>query len=166
VELSAEMLVLGKLAANISEARAKIEGAIASGKAAEIFQRMVVALGGPSDLLENHRKHLTAAPVVRPVHAERSGAVQRVSTREVGIAVVALGGGRTRPQDPVDHAVGLTELAGVGERVDGERPLGIVHARNEEAAEAAARAVRAAYTVGETSAPSGKLILERIGANA
>jgi thymidine phosphorylase len=166
VELSAEMLVLGKLAVDISEARTKIEGAIASGKAAEIFQRMVVALGGPSDLLENHRKHLTAAPVVRPIHAERSGAVQRVSTREVGIAVVALGGGRTRPQDPVDHAVGLTELAGVGERVDHERPLGIVHARSEEAAEAAARAVRAAYTVGETPAPSGKLILDRIGANA
>jgi thymidine phosphorylase len=166
VELSAEMLVLGKLAANIAEARAKIEDAIASGKAADIFQRMVVALGGPGDLLERHKQHLKAAPIVRPVHAERSGIVQQIATRGIGVAVVALGGGRTRPQDPVDHAVGLTDLASIGEDVDGERPLGIVHARSEDAAAAAIRAVRSAYTIGEGSASSGKLVLERIGATA
>jgi thymidine phosphorylase len=166
VELSAEMLVLGKLAATIVEARARIEDAIASGKAAEIFQRMVVALGGPSDLLEKHKQHLAAGSIVRPIHAERSGIVQRIATRDLGVAVVALGGGRTRPQDPIDHAVGLTDLAGIGEKVDGERPLAIVHARSEQAAEAAARAVRAAYTIGDEAAQSGKLILERIGANA
>ncbi len=166
VELSAEMLVLGKLAANIDEARAKIEHAIASGKAAEVFQRMVSALGGPTDFLERHDKHLQAAPVFRPIHAERSGVVQKVATRDVGVAVVALGGGRTRPQDPIDHAVGLTELAGLGETVDASRPLAIVHARSEEAAEAAARAVRAAYTIAEGQAASGPSILERIGAGA
>jgi len=164
VELSAEMLALGKLATGLAEARTRIEDAIASGKAAEIFQRMVAALGGPADLIERPAQNLQAAPVVRPVHAERPGTVQRIATREVGVAVVALGGGRTRPQDPVDHAVGLTGLAGIGEYVDGERPLCIVHARNEAAAEAAARAVRAAYTVGEGVMGRGKLILERIGA--
>ncbi len=163
VELSAEMLVLGKLAADIIDARARIEEAIASGKAAEIFQRMVVALGGPGDLLDRPEQHLQAAPVIRPVHAERSGTVQRIATREVGVAVVALGGGRTRPQDAVDHAVGLTGLAGVGDKVDTGRPLAIVHARSEEAAEAAARAVRMAYAIGEEEAASGPLILERIG---
>jgi thymidine phosphorylase len=164
VELSAEMLVLGRLAADIAEARARIEDAIASGKAAEIFQRMVMALGGPGDLLERPGRHLKAAPIIRPVHAERPGTVQKIVTREVGVAVVALGGGRTRPQDPVDHAVGLTNLAGIGEGVDGEHPLAIVHARSEEAAEIAARAVRAAYAVGQEIAKSGPLILERIGA--
>jgi thymidine phosphorylase len=54
----------------------------------------------------------------------------------------------------------------MGESVDGERPLCIVHARSEAAAEAAARAVRAAYTIGAKPARSGQLILERIGANA
>ncbi|MGO4573119.1 thymidine phosphorylase [Microvirga sp. 2TAF3] len=163
VELSAEMLVLGKLAHDITEARARIEDAIASGKAAEIFQRMVVTLGGPKDLLERPTHHLKAAPVIRAIHAERAGIVQKVATREVGVAVVALGGGRTRPQDPVDHAVGLTELAGIGAHVDGERPLAIVHAQSEDAAEAAARAVRASYIIGAGPARSGPLILERIG---
>jgi thymidine phosphorylase len=166
VELSAEMLLLGKLAGNIDDARAKIEHAISSGKAAEIFQRMVSALGGPADFLENHKVHLQAAPVVRAIHAERSGTVQKVAARSIGVAVVALGGGRTRPQDPIDHAVGLTELAALGETVDASRPLAIVHARSEEAADAAARAVRAAYAIGEGKADPGPSILERIGAKA
>ncbi|WP_445502274.1 thymidine phosphorylase [Microvirga sp. G4-2] len=166
VALSAEMLVLGKIAADIDEARAKIENAISSGKAAEVFQRMVTALGGPADFLENHEKHLQAAPVVRPIHAERSGIVQSIATRDVGVAVVALGGGRTRPQDPIDHAVGLTRLAEIGETVAAARPLAIVHARSEEAAKAAERMVRAAYTLGDGKAEPGTLILERIGAKS
>jgi thymidine phosphorylase len=166
VELSAEMLVLGKIAADMVEARAKIENAISSGKAAEVFQRMVTALGGPADFLENHERHLQAAPVIRPVHADKPGIVQSIATRDVGVAVVALGGGRTRPQDPIDHAVGLTHLASTGETVDADRPLAMVHARSEEAAEAAARMVRAAYTLGEARAEPGTLILERIGAKS
>ena len=166
VELSAEMLLLGKLAATIDDARAKIELAISSGKAAEVFQRMVSALGGPADFLEKHKVHLQSAPVIRAIHAERSGTVRKVAARGIGVAVVALGGGRTRPQDPIDHAVGLTELAALGETVDASRPLAIVHARSEEAADAAARAVRAAYTIGEGKADPGPSILERIGATA
>ncbi|MFL5162508.1 MAG: thymidine phosphorylase [Microvirga sp.] len=166
VELSAEMLLLGKLAATIDDARAKIELAISSGKAAEVFQRMVSALGGPADFLENHKVHLQSAPVIRAIHAERSGTVRKVAARGIGVAVVALGGGRTRPQDPIDHAVGLTELAALGETVDASRPLAIVHARSEEAADAAARAVRAADAIGEGKADPGPSILERIGATA
>ncbi|HEY8384459.1 MAG TPA: thymidine phosphorylase [Microvirga sp.] len=166
VALCAEMLVLGKLAADEAEGRAKIEHAIASGKAAEIFQRMVTTLGGPADFIERPERHLQAAPVVRAVHAEQPGTVTRIATRDVGVAVVALGGGRTRPQDPVDHAVGLTNLAELGERVDGERPLGIVHARTEAAAEAAAAALRRAYGIGEGAAEAGPIVLERIGAAA
>ncbi|MCG7392118.1 thymidine phosphorylase [Microvirga sp. ACRRW] len=166
VELSAEMLVLGKIASNIVDAREKIESAISSGKAAEVFQRMVVALGGPSDFLERHETHLQAAPIVRAIHAERSGIVQSVATRDVGVAVVALGGGRTRPQDAIDHAVGLTHLAEIGEVVDSNRPLAILHARTEESAKAAERMVRAAYVLGDAKAKSGAMILERIGAKS
>jgi thymidine phosphorylase len=160
------MLLLGRLAGTIDEARAKVEEAISSGIAAEVFQRMVSALGGPADFLENHEKHLQAAPVIRPIHAERSGIVQQVATRDIGVAVVALGGGRTRPQDPIDHAVGLTSLAAIGDTVDASRPLAIVHARSEDAADAAARAVRVAYRIGDAQAAPGPSILERIGAAA
>jgi thymidine phosphorylase len=75
------------------------------------------------------------------------GRVRSVDTRAVGLAVVALGGGRTRPQDPVDHAVGLRSLAAVGQSVGPDRPLGTVIARDRAAARAAAEKVRAAYRV-------------------
>jgi thymidine phosphorylase len=79
---------------------------------------------------------------------------------------VALGGGRTRPQDPVDHAVGLTDLAPLGAQVDSHRPLGIVHARDAAAAEVASEALRRAYTLGDAPGASGALVLDRIGAAA
>jgi thymidine phosphorylase len=164
VALSAEMLVLGRIADDLAEGRRVVEHAIASGRAAQVFQEMVVALGGPADLLERPSAHLPAAPVARPVHADLAGIVQRIASRDVGVAVVALGGGRRRAQDPVDHAVGFSSLAGIGDRVDGARPLGIVHARTDAAAEAAARALRHAYTIGEGPAQRGPIVLERIGA--
>lgn len=162
VALAAEMLLLGKLAADIDEARAKIEAAFASGAAAERFARMVAALGGPADLLERPEKHLAAAPIIRPVFPASSGIVQAIDTRGVGLAVVALGGGRTRPQDPIDHAVGIVALAGVADAVGGDRPLGLVHARDEAGFAMAQRRLREAYRLGEGAPERGALIAERI----
>uniref|UniRef100_UPI0013F59790 thymidine phosphorylase n=1 Tax=Oharaeibacter diazotrophicus TaxID=1920512 RepID=UPI0013F59790 len=134
VALGGEMLVLGRLAADAAEGRARIAEAFSSGRAAEVFQRMVAALGGPSDLVEAPARHLAAAPVVRPVFADGAGTVAAVDTRSIGVAVVGLGGGRVLPTDAVDPAVGFDRLAGLGEHVDATRPLGLVHARTEAAA--------------------------------
>jgi thymidine phosphorylase len=93
---------------------------------------------------------LRAAPVVRAVDAARPGTVVRVDVRAVGLAVVDLGGGRARETDPVDHSVGFTEVAALGEPVGpGDRPLAMVHARDETSAERAAVALRRAYEIGE-----------------
>ncbi|MGO4740931.1 thymidine phosphorylase [Bosea sp. 2KB_26] len=162
VALAAEMLLLGKLAHNLDEARAKIEAAFSSGAAAERFAEMVVALGGPADLLEKPTKHLAPAPVIRAAYPAVSGAVRSIDTRGVGLAVVALGGGRTRPQDPIDHAVGLVELAGLGQEVGPDRPLAIIHARDEASFTAAEARLRQAYTLGEDAAGHGPLIAQRI----
>ncbi len=164
VALGAEMLLLGGLAPSIEAGRARIEDVVASGRAAEVFARMVAALGGPSDLLERPERHLARAPFVRPVYAARAGIVEAIATREIGIAVVALGGGRTRPQDAIDHAVGFTELAPLGARVDPSQPLGIIHARDEPTAEAAAAALRRAYRIGHDIPAIGPVLLERITA--
>lgn len=161
VALAAEMLLLGGLATDPDDARARIEGAFASGAAAERFARMVVALGGPADLLEAPGRHLAAAPIVKPVFPEVAGSVAAIDTRAVGFAVVALGGGRTRPQDPIDHAVGIVELAGLGEAIGPDRPIGIVHARDAAGFDAASDRLRKAYRIGEAAA-RGPLIAERI----
>ena len=112
VALAAELLVLGELAPNIEAARQRVEATFASGEAAETFARMVSALGGPADLIDKPARHLEAAPIVRPAPALANGTVQAIDTRAVGIAVVALGGGRARAADLIDHAVGFTRLAG------------------------------------------------------
>ncbi len=116
--LSAELLVLGGLYADVSEARAAAVGALESRRAAELFAAMVAELGGPSDLIEAPSRHLPSAPVVRAVEPASAGVVSVIDVRAVGIAIVNLGGGRAREDDVVDHSVGLTEVAALGERVD------------------------------------------------
>ncbi len=120
--------------------------AFQSGRAAEIFGRMVVALGGPADLMEAHEKHLPAAPIVREIAPPEGATVTAIDTRAVGIAVVALGGGRIRAADPVDPRVGFTDLAMIG---DTGASLATIHAADEESAAEAEAALRAAYTFGE-----------------
>jgi thymidine phosphorylase len=157
--LTAELLVIGGLAADAEAALIKVEHALASGAAAERFARMVRDLGGPADILE--KDHLPAAPVVRPIVAERDGILAAVDARAIGVAIVALGGGRTRPEDGVDHAVGLTEIAAIGEAVGPKgRPLALLHARDEASAAAAEAAIRAA--VADTAPAQPALVAERI----
>ena len=150
--LCAELLVLGGIEGDASAARASAERALDSGAAAERFAAMVAELGGPSDLLEAPDGHLPTAAVRVEVFPTSPGIVERVDVRDVGLAVVALGGGRVRESDPVDHSVGLTDVAAPGERVGpGERPLAAVHAADSGAAERCAGALRDAYVVGEAA---------------
>ena len=157
-QLSARMLLLGGLADNESRALATLDRAWDSGDVAERFARMISALGGPGDLLSAYPKRLPRAAVVRPVFAEHGGRVQSTDMRAIGLVVVALGGGRRRAADRVDPAVGLGDIAAVGERVDPNRPLAVIHARKPEEAEQAARALRAAVTIGEGEVAEPPLI--------
>ena len=153
--LCAELLVLGNLHSDVPAARAAAERALSSGAAAERFGAMAAALGGPSDLIDAPSRHLRAAPVVAPIEPESGGVVSAIDVRAVGIAIVNLGGGRAREDDVVDHSVGLTEVAALGERVDpAGRPLAVVHARDEDSARRAAGAVRAAFALGD---PPGEI---------
>ena len=156
--LAAEMLVAGGLAADRDAASQKLEARLASGRAAERFAAMVAALGGPCDLVETPAKHLPAAPVRRVVR--RSGTVASIETREIGLAVIRLGGGRTRPQDGIDTRVGFSDLARPG---DAGGVLGIVHAADDASADRAEAALRNAYRMGDAS-PRRPAVIARIGA--
>ena len=84
-----------------------------------------------------------------------------MDVRAVGLAVVALGGGRLRETDPVDHAVGLTEVAAPGERVGpGERPLALVHAAQRGERRARRRRRCARPTRSATRRPTPPVVLE------
>lgn len=165
VALGGECLELGGLAQSADEGAIMVREAIASGAAAERFARMVAALGGPLDLLEDPRAHLAAAPATVAALPEAPGVVASVATRDLGLAIVALGGGRTRAEDDIDHSVGLADLAGVGDEVGPDRPLAVIHASDEAAAARAVEAVRAAYRLAEPGAhvERAPLVRERIG---
>lgn len=147
ISLSAELLELGGLAASFDTGRKMAARALSTGHAAEHFARMVVELGGPADLLDVPQRHLAAAPIILPVHPPAPGQVAAIDVRKVGLAIVALGGGRVRTEDPIDCAVGLSEVAGLGEAVEpGGRPLAMIHARDPDAAELASAEILAAFT--------------------
>ena len=155
--LCAEMLVAGGLSPDVAAADERLEAALASGRAAEVFARMVAALGGPADLLDAPDRHLPGAPVIRPVR--QAGTVAAVDTRALGLAVIGLGGGRRRAEDGIDARVGFTDLAQPG---DAHGLLGHVHAADDAAADRAEAALRAAYRMG--AAPRERpCVLERIG---
>ncbi len=164
VALAVELLVLGGLAPDAGAGRAMADRAVTSGAAAERFARMVAALGGPADLLERPDRHLDRAPIVRPLFAAETGFVSAIDTRGVGMAVVALGGGRTRTTDAIDFAVGFDAVAGLGQAVGpGGHPLAILHARTEAQADEAERRLRAAVTVADSAPARGPLIAKRLG---
>lgn len=160
--LSAELLVIGGKAADAREGRRLAERALESGRAAEQFQRMVVGLGGPADILDHPERHLAVAPVIKPCLAEEPGQVLIMDTRAVGMAVVALGGGRTRPTDGIDHRVGLTEIVGLGEEIGPDRPIAMVHAASDEAAEAAMVVLRRAVRVTGQATKIGSVVIEEL----
>jgi thymidine phosphorylase len=161
--LASELLVLGGLARDLATAAAAVEAALSSGAAAERFARMIAALGGPRDLVESPERHLARAPVELAVTPDADGFVERVDARALGSIVVELGGGRRRVEDTIDAAVGLGEVRGVGDSVDRDRPLAIVHARSTADAEVAAKRLREAVTVSsEPNAGSTSPVLRRM----
>lgn len=164
--LSARMLLLGGLAATERAALDALDQAWRRGEVAERFVSMSAALGGPADLLTSYSDRLPRAAVVQPVFAGRSGHVQSMDMRAIGLTVVGLGGGRQRASDTIDPAVGLSDLAEPGQIVDARQPIARVHARSRAEAERAACEIRAAVTIGENPPSSAPLISRLITAAA
>ena len=130
--------------------------------AKERFQAMVVALGGPADLLVRPGSYLPKAVVSQPVFATTGGVVQTIDVRRVGMVIVSLGGGRRQPREAIDSRVGLTDLLGIGETVSPNQPLAIVHARSESDAETAAVELQQAFQLGDTPCFPSPVVLDRI----
>jgi len=156
--LVAEMLVVGGIERDRAAARNRADEAVNSGRAAEVFARMVAALGGPADFIENYDQHLPSAPVVKPVWADQEGMLTNVDGRKFGNAIIELGGGRRKVDDELDLSVGFVDVAPVGATIDANRPLAVVHAANEETAALASDMLREACVLGASSPPDRPVI--------
>ena len=133
-----------------------------NGKAAEVFGRMVHAMGGPPDILDDYQTHLRGAELVEEVTAPRDGFVTAIDTRSVGYTVVELGGGRKTVTDAIDPKVGLDWLAGLGRMVDTDTPIARIHAQSEDAMERAKARLLGAYEIGEKPGAEADLVRERV----
>lgn len=163
--LAAEMLVNAGIETEISKALERSAAALSSGRAAEIFGRMVKALGGPSDFMDKAETYLPRAKVEVPVLAESDGYLSSCDTRGLGLCVVALGGGRTRPSDTIDHGVGLSGFLPLGTKVQRGEAIAFVQANDETNAKAAAKAVLDCYGISLEAPLLPPVIGLRIGAD-
>ena len=148
LHVSAHMLVLGKRAKDLVEARAMAEKSIADGSAFEKLRVLVQAQGGDISYVDDTSK-VPQAEHVEVVNAPQTGYLAQIQARTVGEAAVALGAGRARKSDPIDHAVGLVIHHKVGDRVQKGEPLFTVHANDREKLAEARQAVLSAHVFSE-----------------
>ncbi len=159
--LGAEMLVLAGAAPNTDTARRKMEVAISSGRAAEMFQRIIAAQGGDPAVVEDPSR-LPQAREVEIFSAPRAGVIARVEPRAVGRGIIALGGGRTRMEDRVDPSVGFVIRARPGDVVRVGEPLATIFARDEAGIAAGMASLAEAFVISEEAEPPLPLVSHRV----
>jgi len=150
LSLGGELLCLGGLVENSSEGETKIDQVIGSGQATERFARMVFALGGPNDLVENYSRHLPEAPFLYDLVAKENGFISEIDLRAVGQVVIELGGGRKQQDDILDLSVGLDQISGLGQAVQSGDLLCRIHAKDEESAHSVSKNLLSAFTIDQS----------------
>jgi pyrimidine-nucleoside phosphorylase len=159
--LGAEMLVLAGRAPSAGAAREELAKAIASGQALAVMERMVIAQGGDPRVVGDPSK-LEVAPGL-PVLAGEDGFVDSIDALEIGLAAVALGAGRSRADQRVDPAVGISLEAKPGAKVTRGQPVALLHVRDPAHAEPAEGRVRRAFRITHSPPPPRPLLLGRVG---
>lgn len=161
-ELGGVLLVDAGMCATADEGREKLAEIIRSGRAAERFGRMMAAVGAPLRFVDNWSRYLPEASVILEVPAPSAGYVTAMDGEALGLAVVALGGGRQVESDLIDPAVGISDIVRLGDKLDKGAPLAVIHAAREDAAQQAAQAVLQAISLGPDSPALPGIVHERI----
>jgi pyrimidine-nucleoside phosphorylase len=161
LSLGAQMLILGGRAANDQDARAQLTRAIATGSAARTAERMIEAQGGDPRVV-GEPGLLAVAPEEVVVSSPADGFVARIDALAIGLASVAMGAGRTRADQAVDHGVGITLEAKPGARVSRGAPLARLHVRNKDEVGALVERVRSAFELADDPPLPRPLMLDRI----
>jgi pyrimidine-nucleoside phosphorylase len=165
--LAAEMLILGGAAENLESAREETERALDCGAGLRKFEAMVGAQGGDASVCSNPEKVLPKAAKKSVITSDRSGVVEKMDARAIGLAVRALGGGRMRKGDSIDPSAGLRILKKIGDRVSVGEPLIEIHYNEDGRIASALPYLERAWAVGDPGAvPKRGLVLDRVPPNA
>lgn len=162
MELCAELLVLSKVCVDLNEAKNKLKKVLDKGYALEKFAQMVAALGGPKDFIETPQKYLPQAKIIRPIYPLQEGFVSAMDTREVGLSIIEMKGGRITPDQKLDYATGYTEFCQIGQKVDKHVPLAIAHVQTEEQFAQAEKYLRNLVSINDKRTALTSEIIEKI----
>jgi pyrimidine-nucleoside phosphorylase len=157
IELSAHMLRLTDVAPDLDTARDRLREALADGRAFEKFKEMVALQGGDTAVIDDPSLLPTGTHQV-PCPAPAEGVIAGADAEAIGRACIALGAGRRRVEDSVDHAVGISDIAKIGETVSEGQPMAIIHANSYETIEEAKPFVEQAFWVSSYSVVQPDLI--------
>ena len=148
--LGTEMLVQAGLAANSLDAQVRLLDALHSGKAAQVFERSCAALGGPIDLLDKFDDYLPSAALQQAVFAPAGLYLNKVDTRAIGLLALQLS---TAVKEKRDASTGLCQMAELGQLMDSDIPLAIIHATDADSLALASKSLLTACTFGESVSP-------------
>ena len=162
ISLGGSLLKTAGISKSVRDGEKRIQNSIESGLAAETFGRMVSAMGGPSNFTERYKDLLPEAATIVEVHSQSVGFVSQIDVKKLGLAVVALGGGRKRQDDKLDLSVGLDQLVPLGQKVSMGSVLARVHGRDEGSVLKVSKDVARAYTISEAAPEKTENIISRI----
>jgi pyrimidine-nucleoside phosphorylase len=163
VELSAWMLALGGRTKSLEAGRQLAVEMLVSGKARDTFRETIRLQGGDAEVVDDPGRLPRAKHVAR-VDASRSGFVTKIHSEQVGIASMALGGGREKKEDSVDPSVGLVLEKKVGDSVKAGENLCTVHYNLDSRLLPAMRLLSESFEIGEEAPPPAPLVRKIIGA--
>jgi len=158
VTLAKAMLINSKLANEDNDAQIKVDDALNSGKAAEIFAKMISALGGPVDLVEQPWRSMNKAEFIIDILSPQNGYIKGMETRDIGFSVVGLGGGRISNDQLIDHSVGFDRILPIGTRVNRTDVIARVHANSLESAKLASKQYSNAISFSDEPVAEPRLI--------
>lgn len=162
ISLCSEILVNCGIAKKLKKAEASLRNSITSGKAYEYFVRMAHSLGADISILDSYDKKQAKAKYIKPIYAKTTGYVSGVDTRQVGLGVIMLGGGRTHPNQQINYTTGFTSFCQIGDKIDEHTPLCYIHAENEDIIKSVTEVIQKAVSISNTPPLIEDVIIKRI----
>tara|TARA_B100000686_G_scaffold121654_1_gene128777 strand:+ start:1272 stop:2588 length:1317 start_codon:yes stop_codon:yes gene_type:complete len=150
-KLAAELLCMNRKDLTMDFALKKILNVIDSGKASEKFEQMVAALGGPKNILSNYKNILPNTKYTEDIFSDISGYIESISTRELGMILIELGGGRKNISDKIDYSVGYSNVVNVGDKIDTKTPLLTIHAKNKEDIKSIKKRIKDSFIISDNT---------------
>ena len=160
-ELIASVLMMAKKTEK-QESYEKINQVLSNGMAAEKFNKMVHALGGPADFLEKHDSLLQSSSYVGEIKANETGSIHSIETRKLGLTLIELGGGRKQVDDEINYAVGYENVVSVGDNVDTSTPLLRVHASSQSDFDRVKNEIEKCFVISDTKSNNLDAIYQTI----